>query len=132
MRICRYTIALLVFAGWIAFEVATDSMGVFVAAQAYSYLGFEQITVAASAIGFTAAKITPNTATVKDATQATCRLETAEVRYTVDTTTPTTTVGTLLEVGDTLTLTGHDVLTNFKAIRTGATSGVLDCTYSAP
>jgi hypothetical protein len=34
---------------------------------------------------------------------ATCRLETAEIRYQVDGTAPTTTVGTLLEVGDVLT-----------------------------
>jgi hypothetical protein len=53
MRVCRYAIALLALTGWIAFELATDSMGVFVSAQAFSYLSFEQITVAASALGFT-------------------------------------------------------------------------------
>lgn len=95
-----------------------------------SYVAFEQITVANTAIGFTAARITP--AGFNQATLATCRLRTAQVSYTVDGTTPTTTVGTLLEVGDTLTVAGHDLLVLFRAIRTGATSGQLDCSYSAP
>lgn len=94
-----------------------------------SYVAFEQITVAATAIGFTTTKITP--AGRPQATVALCRVETAEIRYTVDGTTPTTTVGTLLEIGDTLTVNGHDVLVSFRAIRTGGTSGQLDCTYSS-
>ena len=130
MRNGRVIVACVALAGWIAFEVATDSMGVFVAAQMASYIAFEQLTVANSVKTLTASKITPSGQAM--ATQAVCRLETAEIRYTVDTTTPTTTVGTLLEPGDTLTLNGHDVLSNFQAIRTGATSGVLACTYTAP
>lgn len=97
---------------------------------AWSYLNFEQVTVAATSIGFTATKITP--AGLPMATIASCRLETAEVRWTIDGTVPTTAVGTLLEIGDILTVTGHDALSTFRAIRTGGTSGVLDCTYSAP
>lgn len=94
-----------------------------------AYLAFEQITVAAASIGFTAAKITP--AGLPMATSALCRLELAEIRYTIDGTVPSATVGTLLEIGDTLTLSGHDVLTTFRAFRTGGTSGQLDVTYSA-
>jgi hypothetical protein len=41
----------------------------------------------------------------------------------------TSSVGTLLEVGDVLPIVGHDVLVNFSAIRTTGTSGQLDCTY---
>lgn len=94
-----------------------------------AYLAFEQVTVANTSIGFTGSKITPTGLPM--ATSASCRLETAEIRYTIDGTVPTTTVGTLLEIGDVLTLNGHDVLAQFRAIRTGSTSGVLDCTYSA-
>jgi hypothetical protein len=94
-----------------------------------SYVAFEQITVAGTAIGFTAARITP--AGFNQATRADCRLRTAQVSYTWDGTVPTTTVGTLLEVGEILTLTGHDSLVRFLAIRTTGTSGQLDCTYSA-
>lgn len=103
-----------------------------VGAQAVSYIAFEQITVDNTAGGksFTTAKITPSGLPM--ATQAVCRLETAEIRYTVDGTAPTTAVGTLLEPGDVLTVSGHDLLVVFRAIRTGSTSGTLSCTYSAP
>ena len=100
-----------------------------VAVSAWSYLAFEQITVGATAIGFTTTIITP--VGQPQATAASCRLRTAEVSYTIDGTTPTATVGTLLAVSDILTLDGHDVLVNFRAIRTGS-SGQLDCTVSRP
>lgn len=101
--------------------------------QAVSYINFEQVTVANSSIGFTATKVEPNgTGGTPQATIASCRLETAEIRYQIDGTAPTTTVGTLLEIGDILTVTGHDSIMRFRAIRTGATSGVLSCTYSQP
>ncbi len=51
-------------------------------------------------------------------------LETAQIRWTVDGTTPTTAVGHLLEYGQSLTLTGQDIA-SFQAIRTGGTSGTL-------
>lgn len=98
-------------------------------AQAVSYIAFEQITVAGTAIGFTSTKITPSGLPM--ATQAVCRVRTAEVSVTWDGTTPTASVGMLLSVGDSIVLTGHDVLVLFKAIRTGS-SGQLDCTYTAP
>jgi hypothetical protein len=96
---------------------------------AVSYVAFEQITVAGTAIGFTAARITP--AGLNQATVAICRVRTAQISFTYDGTVPTSTVGTLLEVGDTLRLDGHDTLVRFLAIRTGA-SGQLDCTFTAP
>lgn len=91
---------------------------------------FEQITVdnTAGGVAMTTTKITP--VGQPQAQYASCRLETAEIRYTLDGTAPTTTVGTLLEIGDTLPIAGHDRLFKFRAIRTGATSGVLDCTYT--
>lgn len=100
--------------------------GALLGAQA-AYLAFEQVVVANTAIGFTSSKISPLGV---QPTSASCRLETAEIRFTYDGTTPTTTVGTLLEVGDTLTVVGHDSLVRFLAIRTGANSGQLDCTYA--
>lgn len=98
---------------------------------AISYLAFETVTVGATSIGFTNATIV-ETAGHPAATIATCRLETAEIRVRYDGTAPTATVGMLLEVGDTMTVTGSDVLRNFRAIRTTAVSGVLDCHYSTP
>lgn len=97
----------------------------------YRYVAFEQITVANTAIGFTAATIDQGGGHPQ-VSIASCRLETAQVRFTVDGTTPTSTVGTLLEIGDWLTLTSPDLVRNFRAIRTGATSGQLNCTYYTP
>lgn len=102
-----------------------------VMAQAWTYLAFEQITVGATAIGLTAATINIGGGH-PGATAAYCRLETAEIRYTIDGTTPTSTIGTLLEIGEGLSLTGNDALNNFRAIRTGGSSGKLNCNYSTP
>jgi hypothetical protein len=79
---------------------------------------FEQVTVANTAIGITAA-ITSG--------MAGCgvRLETAQVRWRVDAS-PTSSVGTLLEVGDTITFTRIEDAQRVKFIRTGTTSGLLD------
>lgn len=59
-----------------------------------------------------------------------CRLETAQIRFTLDTSDPTSTAGRVLEPGESLTLSGRGELTQFRAIRTGGTSGVLDVEYA--
>lgn len=86
----------------------------------------EQVTVAASAVGFTPARI-------RNASTAFCRLETAEIRYEFGGPTVTTTVGFLWEPGEEKTLQNTpqvpNVVGTFNAIRTGATSGQLDCKY---
>lgn len=97
------------------------------AAGLYADDRFEQIVVAGTAIGFTAAKIDP--AGQPQGQIASCRARTAEMSVTYDGTTPTASVGILLEPGDWLVVTGHDRLRRFLAIRTGATTGGLDCTY---
>ena len=56
--------------------------------------------------------------------------ETAQMRFTVDGTAPTTTVGHLLNHGDTLELDSLADITAFRAIRTGSVSGVIKVTYS--
>lgn len=100
--------------------------------QAALYIDFEQLPVTNTAVGFTTGEITPNPAGGINAISASCRLETAEIRFVIDGTTATSAYGTLLEPGDTLSLSGHDILVNFSAIRTGATSGTLDCNYTNP
>jgi len=99
-----------------------------------AFYDFEQITIDATAggKGFTAAKITPNGQPLM--TFAQCRLELAEIRYLwVDParTVVTASVGTLLEPGEFLTFVSREEMTNFRAIRTTAVSGQLDCTYKA-
>src|SRR5438093_4249973 len=60
MTIARALLLVVALCGWAAFEVATDSIGVFVTAQGVSYIVFEQITVANTAIGFTSTKVEPD------------------------------------------------------------------------
>jgi len=83
---------------------------------------FESITVAATAIGGTALTYT-------DATRAEMTLETAQIRFRFDGTNPTAAEGHLVEVGDLVILKSAAQIANFKAIRTGGTSGVLKATY---
>ena len=63
------------------------------------------------------------------AVAAVCTLETAQIRFTLDGTAPTSSAGKLLEVGQTLTLESREELTGFLGIRTGGSSGVLDIEY---
>ncbi|MCC6417226.1 MAG: hypothetical protein IT429_03140 [Gemmataceae bacterium] len=93
-----------------------------------SYVAFEQVTVAATSIGLTAATIN-NGNGHPQAVCALLRLQGAQIRFRLDGADPTTTVGTPLEVGDVLSIQGNALLNNFRAIRTGGTSGVLNCTY---
>ena len=57
-------------------------------------------------------------------------IEGGQIRYTLDgSTAPTTTVGSLLEIGDVLIIEGASNIQNFKAIRTGSTSGTAFVEY---
>ncbi len=82
----------------------------------------ESITVAATAIGCTSA-------TYLDATRAEMTLETAQIRKWAAGTAPTSTVGQIVGVGDTIVLNSAAQIATFKAIRTGAVSGVLRVEY---
>lgn len=64
-----------------------------------------------------------------EATKAVFVLEGAQCRFTTDGTAPTTTVGTVIEVGDVVIIEGASDIKNFKAIRTGSTSGTTWATY---
>lgn len=82
----------------------------------------ESVTIAAAITTLTSA-------TYLDATSAEITLETAQVRYRFDGGDPSATVGHLLEVGDVLKLTGTKQIANFKAYRTGGSSGVAMVSY---
>lgn len=114
-------------ARWLIFLLALATTSV---ASAQNRFSFEQLTVDNTAGGksLTATTIEPDGGVER--IFGVCRLETAQIRYTLDGTAPTTTVGTLLNIGDVLEITGTDALRAFRAIRTGADSGVLDCVLS--
>lgn len=87
-------------------------------------VSFETLTVGTTAVGLATGTITPGSSTDKvDLCRG--RLEVAQVRYRDDGTAPTASVGLLLEVGDLIAIDGSDNITNFRAIRTGGTSGTL-------
>jgi hypothetical protein len=84
---------------------------------------YESVTIAASSTGLTAA-------TYGRARSALCRLETAEIRYTLDgSTAPTALVGIPLEPFEWIILENANQIRNFRGYRTGGTSGVLKCFY---
>ena len=64
-----------------------------------------------------------------DAIRAFMTLETAQIRYWDDGSDPTPSEGHEVNVGDIITLDSAAQIANFKAIRTGSTSGVLMISY---
>ena len=85
----------------------------------------EEITVAGTAIGLTASKLT----TTPKPKEVFIQCETAQVRYFYDGSTPTSTSGFILNPLDTVRIKGYSNLKNFLAIRTGATSAKLTICY---
>ena len=84
-------------------------------------VGFEEITVGTTAVGVTMP-------VGRTPVRATFTLATAQIRFTYHGTAPSAAVGHLMDVGDALTLEGATNISNFRAIRSGSTSGVLSVT----
>lgn len=87
---------------------------------------FETITVSTAAIGFTTATmqagdLSPGLAVVT--------VESNPIRFRVDGTVPTSTVGHLSVAGDVLTVCGGSSVGRFSAIRQGASNATLTVTY---
>ncbi len=85
---------------------------------------FEQVTVADTAKTLTAA-------TYGLTKRAVITVETAQIRFRTDGTAPTAAVGHLLDAGDTVILESAEDIANFKAIRTGTVSAVINASYSS-
>ena len=86
---------------------------------------YESVTVDATVGG-----VALTSGTYGDATRAEMTLEVAQIRVRKDGTGPTASEGHIVEEGDTILLESAADIANFKAIRTGGTSGVLKVTYS--
>jgi len=87
----------------------------------------ESITVTDTAIGFTAATMKPPSGERPD--KVVFVVETAQIRYTLDGTAPTSALGLLGEIGDIVIIEGEANANAFQAIRTGATSAVIQPHY---
>jgi hypothetical protein len=89
-----------------------------------------------ASVGFTSSKILPTTGDFIGlrARSALISVETADIRFTIDGTTPTTTalggIGHLLQVGSSYEINGEQNIENFRCINAVASSGsILQCTY---
>jgi hypothetical protein len=98
-------------------------------------IGFEKLTVAGTAVGFTPANY-KNVAAGSAQLDATSALVTADgtagtndVRWRCDGTDPVAGTGHLLAGGKVLMLKGYGNITKFRAIREGGTSGTLEVTF---
>lgn len=96
---------------------------------------YESLTTA-TAVGFTSAKILPTTGSYAgtQARAALISVETADIRLSIDGTTPTTTattaVGHLLSAGSSWEILGEKNIANFLCINAVASSGaVVKCTF---
>ena len=87
----------------------------------------ESITVSNTAIGFTTATIEPGNGTIP--AKAVFAVETAQIRFTVDGTTPTSSVGLLVQVGDIITIKGQSDIQSFRAIRVTSTDATIQPVY---
>lgn len=103
-------------------------------------VSFETLTVSNTALGITAAKlVVTNTANaynestayveVKRLDEAFFTVETNPCRFRIDGTNPTAAIGHLLNVGDTLVISGYSNLANLKFIRSGAADATIQATY---
>lgn len=89
----------------------------------------ETITVEDSAVGFTTANIDlPEKLYGRWVKQAVFTLAVAQIRMWEDGTDPTSTVGHIINVGDFVVVDGKNAKA-FRAIRTGATSGIISVAY---
>ena len=91
-------------------------------AKGQDFSAYETITVSGTAGGLTAA-------TISGKSSALITVEVAAVRFHVDGSTPTATVGHVLEVNDVLELDTPEVMSKASFIRKGGTSGTLRCSY---
>lgn len=98
------------------FPVSIEDARAVTRAAPYSPVGYESLTIAATALSLAATSL--------NARSFVGRLETAQVRMRSDGTAPTTTEGELLEIGDIVILSAFEI-EHMQFIRTGGTSGVL-------
>jgi hypothetical protein len=96
-----------------------------------SSIAYEAITVADTAIGLTVGNVRGYGSNRYRAEKVILTVETAQLRWRDDGNNPTSSEGHLANVGSVLTLDNRDRIEKFRAIRTGATSATLRCTYLA-
>lgn len=96
-------------------------------------IGFDQLTVSTTAVGFTASDYRNKNSAGIDARAALVTVEgtagTNDIRWTCDGTPPTDTLGHILQAKEALIIRGFGNIKNFRAIRDGASDAVLNITF---
>lgn len=87
-----------------------------------AFFAYEDLTVAGSAVGFTAATYTRNGTVARTAR---AYVEVAAIRFRVDGGTPSATVGEPVEVGGVIELNSPDQVSSFRAFRRDGVSATL-------
>ena len=90
--------------------------------------GFEQLTVTTSVQVLTPS-LYKEASTSGGALSAFLTIESGDIRYTYDGTTPSNTVGHKLLNGNSLVLSGQNQMAQFKAFRIGSTDATVSITY---
>lgn len=93
-------------------------------ARGIQYASSESITVSTSSVGLT-------TATIAGREEAFITVESQAVRFWLDGTAPTATVGHVLDAGDILRLDSSESLEDVRFIRRDATDATLRCSFGA-
>ena|SRR3990167_9045294 len=106
--------------------MAGNANKVNITAGLFKAFAHESITVTDTAQTFTAATYLTGSEKAK---RAIITIESAQIRYTYDGTTPTSSVGHLCNPFDVISLIGSDNITNFRAIRAGSTNAAIKVTY---
>jgi hypothetical protein len=88
----------------------------------------ESLTISNSAVGLTSTNYVAS-GNLRKVDKVVCTLESAQIRFWVDGSTPTATVGHILNPGETLTLENYDEVRKFLAIRTGTVDATLRATF---
>jgi hypothetical protein len=83
---------------------------------------FEALTVGAAPVALTAA-------TYGSRRYAVITVDNGDIRFTVDGTPPSTTIGHTLSVADVLYLYSNEDLAKFRAVRMTTTDGLIQCSY---
>lgn len=94
-------------------------------AKGITWNAYEDITVAGTAVGFTATGAN----SIAGQRNAFITVEGAPIRVRLDGTAATATVGTLVRDGGDITLGSIESLSRFSAIRTTGTSATIRCHY---
>jgi hypothetical protein len=87
----------------------------------------EMLTTLTSAKGITSTVRLPTTGTYlgKQAQSALIRVETASIRFWLSGTSPTTSLGVLMDAGDSYLITGAEDVINFKCINASGGNGAV-------